>query len=1432
MPVQPQLSIEKATATTQILPGGEVQYAITVTNPSAAPATEVTVTDTLPAGLTFESADDEDCGSDDGVTITCELGGLAAGASVAINVVARAADPFPADDVDETGGVANTAAVTSPDTNCPADAEEPAPECTSTVVVPLQPLLSIEKSAATTQIVPGAQVAFSITVTNTSAAPATEVSVSDVLPAGLTFVSASEGCTSPDSVAVTCALALLPADTSATFTIITAAADPFPAVDVNEDGEVANTASVTSPDTNCPGADACSSTVVVPVQPQLAVAKASSSPLIVPGEDVTFTITVTNTGPSIATDVTVTDTLPTGLRFVSSDNEGCSSPDAVTVNCELGDVAVGASLVVQVVTVAASPFPPDDVGEEGTVANTASVASPDSNCPPDAEEPAGPCASTVLVSVTPQVLIQKSTTATEIVPGATVPFAITVTNSEPVVAPDVTVTDTLPAGLTFVSADNPGCSSADGVTITCDLGALPAGSSVTVTVVTVAADPFPPDDVTADGEVANTATVTSPGTNCPPEGAEPTPACSSTVTVPVPSQLSVTKSSTATQVVPGGQATFEITISNAGPLAADVTLTDPLPAGLTFVSADNEGCSSDDGVTVTCDLGSLAAGGSLTVIVVTEAADPFPADDLTANGGVPNTASVTAPGTNCPPEAEEPAEECGSTVEVPLQAQVSVEKTSSATAIVPGETVPFEITVTNTTPVTATDVTITDELPAGLTFVSSTNPGCSSADGVAITCSLGDVAAGGSVTIEVVTAAADPFPADDVTAGGVANAAAVTSPESNCPPDAEEPAEECGSTVVIPLQPQLSIAKTSSATLVVPGGTVPFTLTITNTTPVDATDVTVTDELPAGLTFVSSSDPDCDSSDGTTITCALGSLAAGESVTVEVVAEAADPFPPDDVSEEGTLTNRASVTSPESNCPPDATDPDAECASTVTLPLEPWLRIEKTTSATQAVPGEQLTYDVTVTNETSTTAIDVTVTDILAPGLTFVSSDNPACTSADGTTISCSFAVVGAGSPLTFSIVTQVADPFPSEGVDADGSVPNTATVTSPGSNCPPEAPGPPVCTSTVVVPLQPRVTIEKSTTATRIDPGGQVPYTIVVTNTGPVTAPDVIVTDRLPVGLTFSSAADDRCTSADGATVTCQLGDLEAGGSATIELVTDAADPFPADSVEGGVVANVASVTSPGTNCDVVPLGGVGSGPALRTVSVSAGLLQVDEVCESTVELPIRPTVAVTKVAGVDRIVPGAQVPYRIEVTNTGPVTAADVVVTDRLPDGFVLVSSSDPRCAATDVRTVICSLGDLEGGATVTIDVLTRAPDPLPAGALDPSGGVANTATVTSPGSNCDPLNPDGLCSSSVVVPPADEPVPPPGPTEPPGSSAPTPPSDGRAPDGGLFGDTGPFGRLPRTGLAIIVPLVLALAAIGVGLGLRRSGRSLRQRVGRADR
>ena len=129
----------------------------------------------------------------------------------------------------------------------------------------------------------------------------------------------------------------------------------------------------------------------------------------------------------------------------------------------------------------------------------------------------GPCEPLTVQSAA--LSVSKTSSVTQIVPGAQVPYTLTVTNSGPVTATAVVVSDVLPAGLTFVSSDNPGCSSADGVTVTCALGDLAAGAVVTVNIVTDAADPFPADAIDPTGNVPNTATVTAPNTNCPPDGA-------------------------------------------------------------------------------------------------------------------------------------------------------------------------------------------------------------------------------------------------------------------------------------------------------------------------------------------------------------------------------------------------------------------------------------------------------------------------------------------------------------------------------------------------------------------------------------------------------------------------------------------------------------------------------------------------------------------------------------------------------------------------------------------------------------------------------------------------------------------------------------------------------------------------------------------------
>ncbi len=112
---------------------------------------------------------------------------------------------------------------------------------------------------------------------------------------------------------------------------------------------------------------------------------------------------------------------------------------------------------------------------------------------------------------------------------------------------------------------------------------------------------------------------------------------------------------------------------------------------------------------------------------------------------------------------------------------------------------------------------------------------------------------------------------------------------------------------------------------------------------------------------------------------------------------------------------------------------------------------------------------------------------------------------------------------------------------------------------------------------------------------------------------------------------------------------------------------------------------------------------------------------------------VSITKTADPAQTTVGSNVEYTIVVTNNGPGEATDVVVTDELPPGTTLVSSS---AGCTGTTTVTCTVGTLASGASATIELVVTMPST--------PGPVSNTATVES--SSTDPTL--GNNSSTAVV------------------------------------------------------------------------------------
>ena len=251
-------------------------------------------------------------------------------------------------------------------------------------------------------------------------------------------------------------------------------------------------------------------------------------------------------------------------------------------------------------------------------------------------------------------------------------------------------------------------------------------------------------------------------------------------------------------------------------------------------------------------------------------------------------------------------------------------------------------------------------------------------------------------------------------------------------------------------------------------------------------------------------------------------------------------------------------------------------------------------------------------------------------------------------------------------------------------------------------------------------------------------PYTFTVTNVSEATANNVVVTDPLPEGLTFVSSPDG-CTAANPPNVTCTIGTLAPGAVATRNIVTLAANPFPSALRRcRRPGAQHRDVPAPDTNC---PL----AGRAIPTTP------EAPAPCRPPKRIASHPPAAGVangrdhEDLGIGSVSPGGLVPYVITVTNTGPVVAPSVVVTDDLPMGLSYVSSVPP-CTASG-QLVTCPVGDVGPGATVNIDLVTRAADPFPIESLV-NGEIVNVAVVAGTGTNCGNGSSDPVCTDSWPV------------------------------------------------------------------------------------
>ncbi len=799
--------------------GDGATYDFTVTNaagPSDA-AGPLTVTDTLPTGESFVSGGGGTTGWSCSVssgTVTCTSSvGLAVGGTTSFSMSVLLASGV------TVATLTNTARVSSP-TNDPVPGNNSSTDNAGTTqLADLQVVKTL-----TSSLVAGQDATYSLVVSDNGPSDAAgAVTLTDTLPSGETYVSATGSGWScgASSGTVTCTHAAAITDGSETTVTLTVllASGVFPQ-------SITNTATVSSPTPDpAMGNNTSTTTNSSTTSADISLTKTDDGPFTA-GDDGDYYLAVSNAGTSDAQEpIVVTDTLPSGETYVRASGPGwdCSAAEQVVTCSDETNLVAGTSAATIDLSVAVSPSL-----VSASVTNDATVSSPTG----DPNLTNNSATDTTSIHTSADLAITK-THSGSFDAGSDGSYTLTVTNNGPSdAALPLVVTDPVPAPFTLVSASGGSawnCSVSGSLATCAAVAPLPAGSTAAVISVVVST----PSSQTATA-VTNTASVTS-ATSDPVESNN---SSSDSTSIVSSADLWVTKTHQGTFTA-GTDGAYLIAVGNLGPSSAagPIVVSDTLPASESYLSATGTGWScSDELQVVTCtDPDNLPGGGSAASISLSVAVASG------AAGSVTNTATVTS-------ATEDPvvANNSGSdTTTLALSSDLSITKTHTGdfTAGLDGT---YTIGVHNAGPSdSGTGVVVRDTLPIGEALVSAVGTGWScAAAGATVTCTLGtSIVVGGdapSLALNVMV--------ESGAAGTLTNVAVVQGPHPDPVLDNDTASDPTTSDRVF----DLALSKTLVGTLQ-DRGDATYALAVTNTGPSDSVvPVTLTDPLPAGLTFVSS----------------------------------------------------------------------------------------------------------------------------------------------------------------------------------------------------------------------------------------------------------------------------------------------------------------------------------------------------------------------------------------------------------------------------------------------------------------------------------------------------------------------------------------------------------------------------------------------------
>jgi uncharacterized repeat protein (TIGR01451 family) len=491
---------------------------------------------------------------------------------------------------------------------------------------PVLPTLTVVASSASIPV--GQQVTDTFTITNpASVAEDDGVIFSDAIPAGTTFSSGTTSTGATVSVSGGVATAVIGTLTAGEVVTVTIVLVPS----IMAEPSFTNTGDVTAttPPISAGTVTASVTTDVLP-SADLAVTITGPAGKAVVGKSLVYTVIAVNDGPSPATGIMLTDTLPGAVTYVSASSSSGQTPtesNGMIVD-SVPTLAVGATEVLTITVIPTSAAPP-------SVIDTASVTANEFD-PNGANNTFS--LTTTVTPVADLAITGETITPSTVVIGNEVTISIAVANNGPSTANSVIVTDTLPAGLTFLSGTSAGGTvTLSGASVTAPVGTLLDGGTSIVTIIAL---------TTTAGTFIDSSTIS--GAVDDPDPANNTG--SAFVIVTPLADLSVVLTGTAGPVYTGAMLTYTAVVTNNGPSpATNVLFADPLFAGATFESVQANGVygSLVNGV-AELSLGTIADGASVTVVLTVVPALPGVVTDTAVVAGTEpdpdpanNTSSVS-----------------------------------------------------------------------------------------------------------------------------------------------------------------------------------------------------------------------------------------------------------------------------------------------------------------------------------------------------------------------------------------------------------------------------------------------------------------------------------------------------------------------------------------------------------------------------------------------------------------------------------------------------------------------------------------------------------------------------------------------------------------------------------------------------------------------